>query len=125
MAGAVQSWMSHDELVRCIERYSNLVRAIDDLIWWWMSLEDVERANTSNITTLIKTGESIIATERLAWMTAVRRDNEASKDGDEGGGARTAPKSVGPEAGMGRGGSALGAARQEAWATSRSAAPAH
>ena len=29
---------------------------------------DAERANTANITKLIETGESVLATERLAWI---------------------------------------------------------
>ena len=85
VAAAVTSWMSHDELSKRIERYSSAVRAINDLIWWWKSLDDAERANTAHITKLIETGESILATERLAWIAAARKPTRGDRDGDDGG----------------------------------------
>ena len=90
VAAAVTSWLSHVELTRRIERYSNTVRSINDLIWWWESLDDAERANTANITKLIETGESVLATERLAWIAAARKNDEAAADDDKGQ-ARDAP----------------------------------
>ena len=83
VAAAVTSWLSHVELSRRIERYSNTVRSINDLLWWWESIDDVERANTMNITKLIETGESVLATERLTWIAAARKNDEAAKDSDE------------------------------------------
>lgn len=83
VAAAVTSWLSHVELSRRIERYSNTVRSINDLVWWWESFDDVERANAMNITKLIETGESVLATERLTWIAAARKNDEAAKDGDE------------------------------------------
>jgi hypothetical protein len=87
-AAAVTSWVSHDELARRIELHSNAVRSIDDLIWWWRSLDDAERANHACITKLIETGESILATERISWIAAAKGED---KDADgSGGGDRTA-----------------------------------
>ena len=43
------------------------------LLSWWDVLTDVERAGTDNIATLIETGESIIADERLAWQSTANR----------------------------------------------------
>ena len=51
---------------------------------------DAERANTANITKLIETGESVLATERLAWIAAARKNDEAAADDDKGQ-ARDAP----------------------------------
>ena len=76
------------------------------------ALEDAERANTFLITKLIETGESIIATERLAWLAAVRKPTDDG-DGDESGGAGKGDKG---EASKGGGGSAPDNARREAWA---------
>jgi hypothetical protein len=81
VAAAVTSWLSHAELVRRIERYSKSVRAIDDLLWWWKSLDDAERAGIANITKLIETGEKILSAERLAWMAAARRGDKDSAEG--------------------------------------------
>ena len=85
-AAAVTSWMSHDELTRRIERYSNAVRAINDLVWWWKSLDDAERANTAQISRLIENGEAILATERLAWIAAARNPRDDSDTNASAGG---------------------------------------
>ena len=79
VAAAVTSWKSHDELTRRTERYSNAVRDINDLVWWWKSLDDPERANTSYIARLVETGESILGTEQRAWSAAATsRDEEGA-----------------------------------------------
>lgn len=83
VAAAVTSWLSHVELSRRIERYSNTVRSINNLVWWWKSIDDVERANATNTTKLIETGESILSTEWLTWIAAARKNDEAAKDGDK------------------------------------------
>ena len=90
MATAVTSWVSHEELSRRIQLHSNAVRCIDDLIWWWRSLDDAERANTANITQLIQIGESILATERLSWIPASQGEDNDSDRGSSGGNSRTA-----------------------------------
>ena len=53
------------------------------MVWWWESLDDAERANTANITKLVETGESVLATERLAWIAAARKNDEAAADDDK------------------------------------------
>ena len=79
-AAAVTSWVSYNDLLRKIELYSNVVRAINDLIWWWKSLDDIERANTVTINKLIETGEQILAAERLAWVAA-KQDDKGTEEG--------------------------------------------
>jgi hypothetical protein len=59
------------------------VRSINNLVWWWTSIDDVERSNATNMTKLIETGESILSTEWLTWIAAARKNNEAAKDGDK------------------------------------------
>ena len=36
-------------------------------MWWWKSLDDIERSNVEFISRLIEDGEAIISNERLAW----------------------------------------------------------
>lgn len=100
-AAAVTSWGSFDELAKRIERYSNAVRGINELVWWWKSLTDSERALNANITKLIEHGESLLSTERLAWLAAVQRDqdgkpepgsNDKRERSQTGGRARVAPE---------------------------------
>eukprot|EP00937_MAST-01D_sp_MAST-1D-sp2_P004274 g4274.t1 len=111
IATAVTSWVSYDDLARRIERYSNAVRAVDDLIWWWKSLDDAERANTLYISKLIETGEAILAAERLAWIAAAKKGDEGARAADGGRGrdaeatsqrregARSAPATRWPQVG--------------------------
>ena len=67
-AAAVTSWVSYSDLLRKIELYNKTVRSINELIWYWKSLDDVERANIETITKLIETGEAILASERQTWI---------------------------------------------------------
>ena len=49
-------------------------------MWWWKSLDDIERSNVEFISRLIEDGEAIISNERLAWLTAARKE-EAGRQG--------------------------------------------
>ena len=61
-------------------RYTTAVRSLERLMWWWKSLDDIERSNVEFISRLIEDGEAIISNERLAWLTAARRE-EADRQG--------------------------------------------
>ena len=82
LAAAVTSWNAHDDLSKRIARYTSASRGIERLIWWWKSLDDIERASSANISLLIESGEGLITAERLAWLTALRKE-EAEKGGGE------------------------------------------
>ena len=73
LAAGITSWNAHDDLSRRVSRYTNAVRSIERLLWWWQSLDDIERASASNIALLVESGEAIISAERLAWITAFKR----------------------------------------------------
>ena len=57
------------------------VRSIERLQWWWKSLDDIERASTTNISRLVESGEAIISAERLAWLTAFKKDQKENAGG--------------------------------------------
>ena len=38
LAAGVTSWNAHDDLAKRIQRYTNAVRSIERLQWWWRSL---------------------------------------------------------------------------------------
>ena len=75
VAAAISSWMAHDDLSRRIERYTNATMSIDNIVTWWNSLDDVERASTANIATLVDRGEEVITAERNAWLAAAREQD--------------------------------------------------
>ena len=76
LAAAVTSWNAHDDLSKRIQRYTSAVRNIERLVWWWRSLDDIERASPTKISLLIEGGESIITAERLAWLSAMRKEEQ-------------------------------------------------
>ena len=77
LAAGITSWNAHDDLSRRVSRYTNAVRSIERLLWWWQSLDDIERASASNIALLVESGEAIISAERLAWITAFKKEQKA------------------------------------------------
>ena len=81
-AAAVTSWVSYSDLMRKIELYNKTVRSINELIWYWKSLDDVERANIETINKLIETGEAILASERQAWITAEKKNVDKEIEGE-------------------------------------------
>ena len=80
LAAATTSWNAHDDISKRIVRYTTAVRSLERLMWWWKSLDDIERSNVEFISRLIEEGEAIISNERLAWLTAARKE-EAEKAG--------------------------------------------
>jgi hypothetical protein len=81
-AAAVTSWVSYSDLLRKIELYNKTVRSINELLWYWKSLDDVERANIETINKLIETGEAILASERQAWITAEKKNVDKEIEGE-------------------------------------------
>ena len=53
------------------------MRSIERLLWWWQSLDEIDRSSTSNIARLVESGEAIISAERLAWLTAFKKEEKA------------------------------------------------
>jgi len=82
VATAVTSLGAHNDLSRRIERYTSAVRSIDKLKLWWSSLDDTDKASAANIAKLVEHGESIITSERLALLSAVKNQQEQGAAGD-------------------------------------------
>jgi len=83
VGAAVTSWGAHTDYSARIERYTGTVRSINKLVAWWKSLDDVERASPTQISLLVETGESIISSERQAWLMA-GSDRRSEKEMAEG-----------------------------------------
>ena len=81
LAAGVTSWNAHDDISKRIARYTNAVRSIERLEWWWKSLDDIERASPVNISRLVESGEEMINAERLAWLTAFKKEKAAQAGG--------------------------------------------
>uniref|UniRef100_A0A7S0XXN4 SMODS and SLOG-associating 2TM effector domain-containing protein n=2 Tax=Hemiselmis andersenii TaxID=464988 RepID=A0A7S0XXN4_HEMAN len=83
VAAAITSWGAYDDLGRRIERYTNAVRSINELVSWWKSLDDVDHASAENITRLIEMGENIINSERQSWLTATSSEDKKNAKEDD------------------------------------------
>ena len=62
----------------------SVLHSIERLQWWWRSLDDIERASATNISLLVESGEAIISAERLAWLTAFKKEQKEKAGGSAG-----------------------------------------
>ena len=84
LAAAVTSWTEFSDAARKTERYTRAVIELENLLSKWKSLSDVEKSSTTSISSLIHTAESIIADERVAWVSTANQDKSDGKEGKEG-----------------------------------------
>lgn len=63
-------------------RYTRAVFALTNLLSWWSSLSDVEKASTSMISHLIQTAEGIISDGRLGWLSTASSKAPQVAQGD-------------------------------------------
>jgi len=76
LSSAITSWMEFSDAARKVERYTRAVASLQNLHSWWKSLSEVQKASKENVCRLISTSESIIARERLAWISTANKNNE-------------------------------------------------
>uniref|UniRef100_A0A7S0VHN4 SMODS and SLOG-associating 2TM effector domain-containing protein n=1 Tax=Hemiselmis tepida TaxID=464990 RepID=A0A7S0VHN4_9CRYP len=91
-ASAVTSWQEFSDAGRKIERYTGSVRHIKNLMSWWNSLGEVEKASSENIHMLLLSGESIITNEHRAWLSTAAAKRQDKQTGEEGGEGRKEDK---------------------------------
>ena len=91
LTSAFTAWSEFTDSARKIERYNRAIGAIANLLSWWESLSDVDKAAAGSINHLIQTGEAVISEERLAWQSTAAQErggDEARASVDETEGAR-------------------------------------
>jgi hypothetical protein len=75
-AGAVTSWQEFADVSRKTERYTRAMFQLQNMLSWWKSLSEVERASKEIISQLIHTSEGIISEERVAWVSTASKQVE-------------------------------------------------
>ena len=80
-AAALTSWQEYSDVTRKTERYTRAAFELQNLLSWWKSLSEVEKASKSTIANLIHSGEGIISEERLAWMSTANQQHNAAPAG--------------------------------------------
>lgn len=87
-AVAITAWVEFSDGERKVERYTRAARALKNLLAWWDSLGEVEKASKESIWHLIGTSESIIGEERLGWFSTRQKlvpSNAVQADHSSGG----------------------------------------
>eukprot|EP00966_Prymnesium_polylepis_P002194 50440-Prymnesium_polylepis.1 len=77
-SSALTSWVEFSSSEQKVERYTRAVTALQKLLGWWDSLAEVQKASKSTISNLVRTSESIISEERLAWTSTANKKQEQS-----------------------------------------------
>ena len=77
-SAAVTSWVEFADNGSKAERYTRAISALKNLLDWWGSLTEVQKASREAIGHLVLTGESIIAEEQLGWTSVAGKDNEGT-----------------------------------------------
>ena len=76
--------MEFSDLQAKTERYTRAANTLTDLLDWWASLGEVEKASKAVINHLVKTTEEIVSEELLAWTsTGSAKDKEKEEEVDE------------------------------------------
>jgi len=93
-AAATTAWLEFSDTSKKLARYSDVVHQVDNIVYWWKSLTDVDRASLANIEQVCVSGcsvrdstlclhvrhsaaplqlilrsEELFATERQAWLS--------------------------------------------------------
>jgi len=75
-AAAATSWSEFADTQRKTERYTRSVQGLRDLLDWWRSLNEVEKASKTVISHLVNGTESIINAEQTAWTSTPASDKD-------------------------------------------------
>lgn len=81
---AVATLAEFQDATRKLERYSRAIAAMENLLTFWESMSPIEQASRANVSYLFTEGESIIANERLAWISTAMKKSKQKEEEDEG-----------------------------------------
>jgi hypothetical protein len=81
-AVSLVSWAEFSEAPSKVERYTKSITSLKNLLCWWDSLGDVQKATKDAIGKLVITSETIISEEQLAWTSSSSKQGgpDSSKD---------------------------------------------
>ena len=76
---ALTAWQEFADWSNKASRYSRASLELKKLMYWWMSLSDIEQASRENIANLVESSEKIIGQERLAWLSTSTQQEKKKK----------------------------------------------
>lgn len=77
---AVTSWAEFTDTQRKTERYTRAVTSLRDLLDWWRSLSETQKAGKRQIDMLVATAETVINEEQSAWTSTPAGDKETKRE---------------------------------------------
>lgn len=69
ITSAITAWLEFQRVTKKLQRYSDVICKLDDVVLWWDSLTPVEQANLENIHHLVRMCEDMFQVERSAWLS--------------------------------------------------------
>lgn len=81
-ATALMSWSEFCDTSNKIQRYSRSIIALEGVLTWWDSLGNVQQATKEAVGNLVRTVETVISEEQLAWTATARNQRTADTKGD-------------------------------------------
>lgn len=76
--GAFTAWIEFSDKASKVERYSRTAAGLRNLLEWWESLDQVQRAGRRTVGELVQTSEAIIAAESATWLAAAEKGQQSS-----------------------------------------------
>ena len=78
-SSAVTSWSEFSDLESKSERYTRAISALKNLLDWWKSLTEVQKASRESIGHLVLTSEGIIGEEQIGWTSVAKKSGNDEK----------------------------------------------
>ena len=80
---SVAAWLEFHSTAQKVSRYNGIIVSLSNILLWWDSMGDVDKASPTNIDLLVQMGEATLNAERGAWLSAgaSKEDQEKGKKG--------------------------------------------
>ena len=75
-SAAIAAWMEFRSTAQKVSRYNAIIVSLKNILLWWDSMSQVDRASPVNIDLLVQMGEATLNAERDAWMSAGKPKGE-------------------------------------------------
>jgi len=72
-AACFTSWSEFSDIASKTQRYTQAIVQLVNLLSFWKSLPEVDRASVNTIKHLVQRGEGIISDERVAWVSTANK----------------------------------------------------
>ena len=86
-AACFTSWSEFSDIASKTQRYTQAIVQLVNLLSFWKSLPEVDRASVNTIKHLVQRGEGIISDERVAWVSTASKHGAKEDPNSNGSGS--------------------------------------